>query len=81
MGQISEQEYWYFYKQFQAQWQARKELKKTSKPIPPKILDNSRLGSRLIHRFLTAAYDGLLSYQDVSRLINVPVSRFKELES
>jgi Zn-dependent peptidase ImmA (M78 family) len=83
IGRISEQDYWSLFQQFKAQWQAQKDSqkRKESGHISRNILDKNHLGTRLIHKFLTAAYDGMLSYQEVSRLINVPVYRFKELES
>ncbi|GHV39515.1 hypothetical protein FACS1894187_19580 [Synergistales bacterium] len=83
MNQMTEREYWDLYGVYRKQWQDQRALQRQKEGgAPPryKVLMPYCFGNKLVHRLLAAAQDGLLSSQEVSRLINVPVSHFKELE-
>jgi len=77
---ISSNEYGALLAFYQRRWEKHKERQAQKGDGPSRnVLDGFRLGQKTIHTIVNAAYNGRMSLQDASRVLNIPVSRFDKV--
>jgi len=86
LGFIENDFYWKFYNKCMARLRKQKEAKTTQEDareikIPIKIRTQNRLGKKLINVVIGAAQNGIISELDASKILNVKINHFNEIQS
>jgi len=82
LGIISSTDYNGLLSFYKKRWEKQKEKTPKKEGGPDRNrLDRYRLGDSVIRTITSAAYEGRISLQDASRMLNVPVSRFSKVAS
>ena len=77
LNRIGDAAYWGYFNMLQKQWAGLKAKQKGGDGGPDKnVLDKYRLGEKLINTVVGGAADGLITFQDASRILKVKVARF-----
>ncbi len=77
LNKIDNEIYWRYLDALRIQWEMSKIKQRNSGGGPRRsVLDKFRLGEKLIHTVLNGAEEGLISFQDASRILKVKVARF-----
>lgn len=82
LGCISGESYSKLLSQYQCKWKNNNvKSNKTNSGPSRNVLDAYYFGRKTIETFVYAAYDGRISLQEASRILNIPVSRFEKVLS